>query len=111
MVEDTSLCFNAYEGLPGPYIKWFLKALGHEGLPKMLAGFDDKSAYAQCIFAYSPGEPRRSVALIHVPDSWLCPLSVAEYKSLQCQHFGHHGAGVLQRVNTGQVHDKHCSDT
>ena len=57
MVEDTSLCFNAYEGLPGPYIKWFLKALGHEGLPKMLAGFDDKSAYAQCIFAYSPGEP------------------------------------------------------
>ena len=57
MVEDTSLCFNAYEGLPGPYIKWFLKALGHEGLPRMLAGFDDKSAYAQCIFAYSPGEP------------------------------------------------------
>ena len=22
MVEDTSLCFNAYNGLPGPYIKW-----------------------------------------------------------------------------------------
>ena len=55
MVEDTSLCFNAYGGLPGPYIKWFLKNLGHEGLNKMLAGFEDKSAYAQCIFAYSPG--------------------------------------------------------
>lgn len=24
MVEDTCLCFNAYKGLPGPYIKWFL---------------------------------------------------------------------------------------
>ena len=61
MVEDTSLCFNAYGGLPGPYIKWFLKNLGHEGLNKMLAGFEDKSAYAQCIFAYSPGR------LVHAP--------------------------------------------
>ena len=57
MVEDTSLCFNAYGGLPGPYIKWFLKNLGHDGLNSMLAGFDDKTAYAQCIFAYTPGEP------------------------------------------------------
>ena len=55
MVEDTSLCFNAYGGLPGPYIKWFLKNLGHDGLNRMLAGFDDKTAYAQCIFAYTPG--------------------------------------------------------
>lgn len=55
MVEDTSLCFNAYKGLPGPYIKWFLDKLGHDGLNKMLAGFDDKSAYAQCIFAFTPG--------------------------------------------------------
>ena len=62
MVEDTSLCFNAYGGLPGPYIKWFLKNLGHEGLNKMLAGFEDKSAYAQCIFAYSPGGPLQSAS-------------------------------------------------
>uniref|UniRef100_A0A7S0YDA5 Inosine triphosphate pyrophosphatase n=1 Tax=Polytomella parva TaxID=51329 RepID=A0A7S0YDA5_9CHLO len=55
MVEDTSLCFNALHGLPGPYIKWFLEKLGHDGLNKMLAGFEDKTAYAQCIFAYSPG--------------------------------------------------------
>lgn len=61
MVEDTSLCFNAYGGLPGPYIKWFLKNLGHEGLYTMLAGFEDKSAYAQCIFAYSPGKPLRQL--------------------------------------------------
>eukprot|EP00193_Tetraselmis_chui_P005682 CAMPEP_0177762720 /NCGR_PEP_ID=MMETSP0491_2-20121128/6494_1 /TAXON_ID=63592 /ORGANISM="Tetraselmis chuii, Strain PLY429" /LENGTH=196 /DNA_ID=CAMNT_0019278791 /DNA_START=269 /DNA_END=859 /DNA_ORIENTATION=- len=56
MTEDTSLCFNALGGLPGPYIKWFLEKCGHEGLNKMLAGFDDKSAYAQCIFAYTPDE-------------------------------------------------------
>jgi inosine triphosphate pyrophosphatase len=56
IVEDTGLCFNAYNGLPGPYIKWFLRALGPAGLYKMLAGFEDKSGYAQCIFAYYDGE-------------------------------------------------------
>lgn len=55
MTEDTSLCFNAYGGLPGAFIKWFLGALGPEGLPKMLDGFADKSAYAQCIFAFAKG--------------------------------------------------------
>jgi inosine triphosphate pyrophosphatase len=56
LVEDTCLCFNAMAGLPGPYIKWFLKSLGHEGLNKMLLGFEDKSAYALCIFAL--GDPQ-----------------------------------------------------
>ena len=55
LVEDTSLCFIALGGLPGIYIKWFLEKCGHDGLNRMLAGFEDKSAYAQCIFAYSPG--------------------------------------------------------
>lgn len=47
MVEDTSLCFNALGGLPGPYIKWFLEKLGHDGLNRLLAGWEDKTAYAQ----------------------------------------------------------------
>eukprot|EP00239_Pterosperma_sp_CCMP1384_P004542 CAMPEP_0197848646 /NCGR_PEP_ID=MMETSP1438-20131217/9464_1 /TAXON_ID=1461541 /ORGANISM="Pterosperma sp., Strain CCMP1384" /LENGTH=191 /DNA_ID=CAMNT_0043460997 /DNA_START=238 /DNA_END=813 /DNA_ORIENTATION=+ len=55
VVEDTSLCFNAMGGLPGPYIKWFLKQLKPKGLHTMLAGFEDKSGYAQCIFAYCEG--------------------------------------------------------
>ena len=52
MVEDTSLCFNALGGLPGPYIKWFLEKTGHTGLNNLLAAYEDKSAYAQCIFSY-----------------------------------------------------------
>jgi inosine triphosphate pyrophosphatase len=32
IVEDTCLCFNALNGLPGPYIKWFLDKLGHDGV-------------------------------------------------------------------------------
>lgn len=55
MTEDTSLCFNALHGLPGPYIKWFLEKCGHDGLNKMLAGHEDKSAYAQTIVALCPG--------------------------------------------------------
>ena len=50
LTEDTSLCFNALGGLPGPYIKWFLQKLGTDGIPKMLAGFEDKSGYASCLF-------------------------------------------------------------
>jgi inosine triphosphate pyrophosphatase len=57
LVEDTSLCFNALKGLPGPYVKWFLDKLKPEGLHRLLHGFEDKSAYAQCIFALGiPGE-------------------------------------------------------
>lgn len=52
IVEDTCLCFNALGGLPGPYIKWFLKNLKPAGLYKLLAGFEDKTAYALCTFAY-----------------------------------------------------------
>ena len=52
LVEDTSLCFNAYKGLPGPYIKWFMKSLKTSGLPKILLAYEDKSAYAICIISY-----------------------------------------------------------
>ena len=55
LTEDTSLCFNALNGLPGPYIKWFLEKCGHSGLNKMLVGFDDTSAYAQTVFGFSTG--------------------------------------------------------
>ncbi|CAF1172526.1 unnamed protein product [Adineta steineri] len=55
LIEDTSLCFNALHGLPGPYIKWFLDKIGHDGLNKLLVGFDDKTAYAQCVFAFCAG--------------------------------------------------------
>ena len=66
--EDTSLCFNALGGLPGVYIKWFFKRLGLIGLNNLLEAYEDKSAYAQCIFAYSsePGsEPILFIGRCH----------------------------------------------
>ena len=54
LTEDTALCFHAFNGLPGPYIKWFLDSLGHDGINRMLSGFEDKTAYALCTFALIP---------------------------------------------------------
>ncbi|KAG2491751.1 hypothetical protein HYH03_009912 [Edaphochlamys debaryana] len=55
LVEDTSLCCGALNGMPGPYIKWFIERLEPEGFLRMLEGFDDKSASFQCVFAFAPG--------------------------------------------------------
>lgn len=63
-MEDTSLCFNAMGGLPGPYIKWFLSKLGTVGLNTMLAGFEDKSAVAMCIFGYAAGPAEDPILFI-----------------------------------------------
>ncbi|MBT7903757.1 RdgB/HAM1 family non-canonical purine NTP pyrophosphatase [Candidatus Woesearchaeota archaeon] len=58
IVEDTNLRFNALNGMPGPYIKDFLKALGTKDLPKLLTGFKDKSAEAVALIGYGEiGKP------------------------------------------------------
>ncbi|KFM65736.1 Inosine triphosphate pyrophosphatase, partial [Stegodyphus mimosarum] len=62
IVEDTSLCFNAFHGLPGPYIKWFYEKLGSEGLHRLLTGWEDKSASAVCTLAFTEG-PDKEVFL------------------------------------------------
>ena len=64
MTEDVSLCFNALGGMPGPYIKDFLDNAGREGLYKMLVGFEDKSAYAQCIFAFCEGPDATPIVFV-----------------------------------------------
>ena len=63
LIEDSSLCFNALEGLPGVYIKWF-ERLGNNGLVKLLDGFKDKSAYAQCIFTYCAGPNAEPITFV-----------------------------------------------
>lgn len=51
LVEDVSLAFNGLKGLPGPLIKWFLEALGNEGLCRLLDGYDNRIARAEVQFA------------------------------------------------------------
>jgi len=54
-VDDTSLCFNAWNGLPGPYIKDFLRFVGVEKLPSLLDG-KDNSGYVLCSIGYAKSE-------------------------------------------------------
>ena len=63
-VEDTSLCFNAYKGLPGVYIKYFLENVGTQGLYQMVKAFDDQTGYAQCTFAYCKGKGHEPITFV-----------------------------------------------
>ena len=56
MVEDSGLLFNAWDGLPGPFIKWFECTVGCEGILKMLHAFEDRSAIAVSCFAIFDGK-------------------------------------------------------
>ncbi|CAJ1967937.1 unnamed protein product [Sphenostylis stenocarpa] len=35
--------------------KWFLQKIGHEGLNNLLKAYDDKSAFALCVFSFAAG--------------------------------------------------------
>lgn len=62
LVEDTCLGFEAFNNLPGPYIKWFVKSIGLSGLVDMLYKFENKGANAICTFGYCEG-PNAEVKL------------------------------------------------
>ena len=59
LVEDVSLSFGALNGLPGPYIKWFIDQAGAEACCRMLDGFTSRKAEAICTFGYYDGESFR----------------------------------------------------
>ena len=46
------------------FSKSFLDKLGREGLYKMISGFEDKTAYAQCIFAYQENQDAEPILFI-----------------------------------------------
>jgi len=55
-VEDVSVCLDALNGLPGPYIKDFLKKLGAKGVYDLVANYNNCSAKAICSIAYYKDE-------------------------------------------------------
>ncbi|KKU03311.1 MAG: Ham1 family protein [Candidatus Amesbacteria bacterium GW2011_GWB1_47_26] len=52
LVEDVSLAFAALNGLPGPYINDFSKALGNTGLLELLVSKSVRSATAQTTLVF-----------------------------------------------------------
>lgn len=55
LIEDTSLSLTALNGLPGPLIKWFLKALGGEGVYQLAASKQNCGAEVRTIFGLALG--------------------------------------------------------
>ncbi len=53
IVEDTSLYFKAWNELPGPLIKFFLKNIGVSGLVRALKEFKNNSAIAACCLGFT----------------------------------------------------------
>jgi len=56
LVEDTALKFTAMGDLPGPFIKYFLKELGNEGICKLMSNYEDKSATGSVTYGYYDGQ-------------------------------------------------------
>jgi non-canonical purine NTP pyrophosphatase (RdgB/HAM1 family) len=53
IVEDTSLYLEGLHGLPGPFIRWFMKAMGREGIAKMAIASGNNRAEAKTIIGYA----------------------------------------------------------
>lgn len=64
ITEDTSLCFNALNGMPGIYVKWFLEKNGLDGLNDMLSFSEDKSGYAQTVVAFCAGPGKEVLTFV-----------------------------------------------
>jgi XTP/dITP diphosphohydrolase len=56
LVEDASLFFSAWNGLPGVYIDSFLESVGNEGLIKMLRHEKNRGASAVVCLAIYDGK-------------------------------------------------------
>lgn len=51
-VDDTGLYVNAWNGLPGALIAWFLDGVGIQGLLRMMQAWDDRSARVVTALGY-----------------------------------------------------------
>lgn len=58
MVEDTSLFLEAMNGLPGPLVRWFLQAIGSEGIFRLTTLSQNTRATAQTIIGYAAKDDR-----------------------------------------------------
>ena len=57
LIDDISVSCPAIGGLPGPYIRAFLEAIGDAGLAEMLSHYADKSCEVLCHIAFMDSKP------------------------------------------------------
>jgi XTP/dITP diphosphohydrolase len=56
LVEDSGLMVDAWGGFPGALTKWIMQSVGNEGLLRMLAPGEDRSARAVCVVALAEAD-------------------------------------------------------
>ncbi len=56
LVEDSGLMVDAWDGFPGALTKWLMGSVGNEGLLRMLAPGEDRSATAVCVVALAEAD-------------------------------------------------------
>jgi len=56
MIEETGLYFDAWNGLPGALIKWFVTTIGGDGICAMMHEFPDRRALAKTVIATYDGQ-------------------------------------------------------
>ncbi len=56
IIDDISVHCPALGGLPGPYIRSFLEALGEEGLYRLIANYEDHTCYPTCTIGFLDDE-------------------------------------------------------
>jgi non-canonical purine NTP pyrophosphatase (RdgB/HAM1 family) len=58
LVEDTGIFVEAWNGLPGALVKWFVERVGAQGLCAMMASFPSRVAWAVTLAGTYDGELR-----------------------------------------------------
>jgi non-canonical purine NTP pyrophosphatase (RdgB/HAM1 family) len=53
IVEDTSLSFECLNGLPGTFIKWFMVAIGNDGLVNLANKLGNTKVSAKTVIGYA----------------------------------------------------------
>lgn len=61
LVEDTALFFEAWNGLPGVFIDYFMKSIYLEGLLNLLSNEKNRRAIAQTSLCYFDGKRKITV--------------------------------------------------
>lgn len=65
MIEDTGLFIEAWGGLPGALVKWFINHAGDSGICSMLHEFPNRSAVAKTIVATYDGQIQTFVGKVN----------------------------------------------
>lgn len=79
LIEDIGLAFNAWRGLPGPFVKWYLETVGNEGMCRMLNNYQDRTAVGTVCYVLCDEHGHRSFTATREGTIAMNPRGPAEF--------------------------------